>query len=156
MAKAYCTIAVETEDRTEIIGFLQSQLGISFNNKSSELPLGLHFQVYEAPGEWLYGLDSLGSQLPEQEAFYSEFDVSTFKTFVDLFCSRDSAMSDCLHVVADAVGKAISKGVNKRALVMFDGTNIPFRLYEKGEKANSFPQYSEEYIRSRSWLPSGE
>lgn len=156
MAKTYCTIAVEIEHPTLIVSFLQSHFGISFKNESSELTLGLHFHVYEAPREWLYGLDSLGSPLPEEDAFYSEFNVSTFKIFVDLFCSRDSVMADCLHVVADAVGKAVSKGINKRTLVMLDGTHFPFRLYEQGEKVDSFPQYFEEYIRSRPWLPSGE
>ena len=63
MAKAYCTIAVETAESAVIISFLQSQLGISFKNNSSELALGLHFHVYDAPGEWLYGLDSLSHAL---------------------------------------------------------------------------------------------
>jgi hypothetical protein len=156
MGKLYSTIAVETDDSSAIVGFLQSQLGIEFSGGTSELTLGFHFDVYHAPAEWLHGADSLGHPLPEEEPFYGEFQVSTFKTLVDFYCDIESSMTACLHVVADAVGKAVSWGVNKRVLVFFDGTNIPFCLYEGGRRTTSFPKYSQVYMESRSWLPSGE
>lgn len=126
------------------------EFGIAFQDGISRITLGVHFNVYEAPDEWRYGLESTAV---EDDPFYRECDVSSFATFVDLTCSSGSYMCDCLHVITDTVGRAISKGLSKKALVFFDGTYQPFCLYDSGSKTEDYRQFSSEYVMSRRWIP---
>jgi len=109
MAKLYSTLAVEKNSTSDVIDFLKTKFRLVFLDGKS-YALGLNFDVYEAPEEWLHGSPMFDELAEGDDRFYREFDVSTFKVSVDLFCGREFPMADCVHVVADCVARIISSG----------------------------------------------
>jgi hypothetical protein len=154
MAKLYATLAVDADSVSAVAQYVRSQFDLVSDGGGTLRTLGLYVQAYAAPEEFLHGVPSADPAVLEGEAFYREFDVSRFRVFVDLYCRRESPMSECLHVLADVVGKTISKGLGLRVLVFFDGTNVPYCVYSGGVKAREFPSYSRAFLQTRSWRPA--
>jgi hypothetical protein len=153
MAKEYSTISIEGVSLSQVTALLHQELGVQFTGGRSLRTMGVYLDVYDAPPEFTQGFEGSAEETLDEERFFREVDVSTFGIFIDLYCPMETVISDYLHVFADAVARVLSKGLDKRTLVFFEGTHTPFRLYEGGETSCDFSKYYKKYMQNRKWVP---
>jgi hypothetical protein len=133
MSDYYCTISVQnsTVDKVEEIVFEH------FEKKT----LDVCIEVEDRREMYSYTSNFMIEQgLSEKDSALNNIKLDDFTVDVDLYCSeRDFGMM-LLDFLADSMGSIISKKLNTKTLVTLTNQEVPFCIFNCGEREKVFPE----------------
>jgi hypothetical protein len=131
MSDYYCTISVQnsTIDKVEEIVFEH------FEKKTLDICIEVEDrrEMYSYTSNFM-----IEKGLSEQDSVLNNIKLDDFTIDVDLYCSGKGFGMMMLDFLADSMGSIISKKLNTKTLVTLTNQEVPFCIFNCGEREEVF------------------
>lgn len=146
------SIRIENTSISDVEKISSDIFGIDPTMKKSAF--GIWVEVFDYTNAYIQA-ESVLKQLNQKESnkFYNDFDMRPFSVSIELTFKYFLELQPIILQFTEILTQIISSETKKRILLMFNSSEIPFRIYLNGKTESDLRKYYENVIQLPGQIP---